>query len=155
MKSWLAFLFFAVGAMTLVRADDLPGLKEPFHTVVGKYLFIEEQLAVDSFDGVPAAAAAMKQAADEDKTGAFETGFDPAVGKLAAATDLHTARIALEPVSGMLVASLAEHRIQTGALHSLFCPMVKAYWLQTDGKAIRNPYMGSVMPDCGTFEKQF
>jgi uncharacterized protein DUF3347 len=33
------------------------------------------------------------------------------------------------------------------------CPMVKADWLQTDGKQVSNPYMGKKMLTCGEIKK--
>jgi hypothetical protein len=134
---------------------DLSGLHEPLKTVVQSYLAIEQKLVADSVDGVPAAAAAMKQAVDADNGKTFGADFAREVGQLAAATDLHTTRIAFQPLSATLIDILARDHVQTGLLHSAFCPMVKAYWLQADGQAIHNPYMGSVMPDCGSFQKQF
>jgi hypothetical protein len=112
-------------------------------------------LAADSVKHLSAAVAEMKQAVAEDKGKTFDPDFAREVDNLAAATDLHTARIAFQPLSGSLIAVLAKNHVQTGDLHAAFCPMVKASWLQTDGKTIHNPYMGSEMPDCGSFKEQY
>ena len=141
--------------LVLLRADDLPGLHEPLKTVTQNYLFIQQKLAADSVDGVPAAVAAMKKAVAEDKGKTFDADFAKEVDQLAAATDLHTTRISFQTLSGGLIAVLAKNHVQTGVLHAAFCPMVKASWLQTDGTTIHNPYMGSVMPDCGSFKEQY
>ena len=97
----------------------------------------------------------MKQAVDADKGKTFDADFAKEVDQLAAATGLHATRIAFQPLSGSLIAVLAKNHVQTGGLHAAFCPMVKASWLQTDGTTIHNPYMGSVMPDCGSFKEQY
>jgi hypothetical protein len=146
------FLFLG---LLVVRADDIPGLKEPLKTVTADYLVIQQKLVVDSTDGVPTAAADMKKAVDADQGKTFGPDFARQVAQLAAATDLHTTRIAFEALSGTLIATLAKNHVQTGQLHAAFCPMVKASWLQTDGKVIHNPYMGSEMPDCGSFKDQY
>jgi hypothetical protein len=147
-----ACLFLGV---LLARADDVPGLHEPLKTVVQNYLIIQQKLVNDSTDGVPAAAAAIKQAVDADQGKTFGADFSTEVGQLVAATDLHATRIAFQSLSGTLIATLAKNHIQTGLLHVAFCPMVKASWIQTDGQTIHNPYMGSQMPDCGSFQKQY
>jgi hypothetical protein len=153
-------LFFCVAAglflgLILARADDVPGLQEPFKTVVQNYLIIQQKLVNDSTDGVPAAAAAIKQAVDADQGKTFGPDFSREVSQLIATTDLHATRIALEPLSATLIATLAKNHVKTGILHVAFCPMVKASWIQTDGQAIHNPYMGSEMPDCGSFKEQY
>jgi hypothetical protein len=134
---------------------DLSGLREPFKTVVPNYLVIEQKLAVDSTDGVPAAASAIKQAVAADQGKTFDADFAREVDQLVAAADLHATRIAFQSLSGTLIAALAKNHVQTGLLHVAFCPMVKASWIQTDGQAIHNPYMGSQMPDCGAFREQY
>jgi hypothetical protein len=130
-------------------------LKEPLKTVTTDYLVIQMALAADSVKTVPAAAAEMKKAVDDDKGKTFDTEFSRDVDKLVAATDLHTTRLAFAPLSDKFVAILATNHVKTGQLHSAFCPMVKASWIQQDGKTIHNPYMGSMMSDCGAFRQQF
>jgi hypothetical protein len=39
-------------------------------------------------------------------------------------------------------------KLSSQPIYEDYCPMKKAYWLSGD-TAIRNPYFGSVMPDCG------
>jgi hypothetical protein len=138
-----------------IQAEDLPGLHEPLKTVTKQYLVIQQKLASDSFDGVAAAAADMKKALVSDPAKPFAPDFVKAVDDLAAARDLHASRLAFQRVSNSLIAALAQNQVQTGSLHSAFCPMVKAYWVQEDGKVIRNPYYGAAMLDCGEFQRQF
>jgi hypothetical protein len=155
MKAFFSLFLLAWTAGGWLRAEAPAGLTGPLKTVTDGYLLIAGKLATDSMDGVPAAAAATKIAVENAPAGTFSPAFAHAVGQLAAATDLHSARVALQPVNSELIATLAQDHIQTGQLHSVFCPMVKAYWLQGDGKTVRNPYMGGEMSDCGAFQRQF
>jgi hypothetical protein len=150
---FLVLLFAGLG-LSWAGAQELPGLHEPLVTVTQQYLVVERKLAASSFDGVPAAAAAMKAAMAGAPT-AFEPDFVQAVNQLAAAPDLHTARLAFQGVSNGLIGALAENKAQTGVLHSAFCPMIKAYWVQTDPHKIENPYYGPAMLDCGEIQRQF
>jgi hypothetical protein len=148
----LALLLACAGPL---RADDFPGLHEPLRTVTLQYLTIQQKLASDSFDAVTATADAMKTAIAAAPPGSFAPDFVRAVNRLAAATDLHTARIAFQPLSEALIAALALNKVQTGSLHSLFCPMRRAYWVQTDGATVHNPYYGPSLPDSGEFQHDF
>jgi hypothetical protein len=141
-------------APAVVAPVDLSGLHEPFRAVVQNYLLIQQKLVADSVDGVPAAAAAIKQAVEADPGKTFGPDFSRELDQLAAAPDLHATRLAFAPLSETLIDVLAKNHIRTGVLHSAFCPMIKAYWLQP-GAAIQNPYMGSQMPDCGSFRDQY
>jgi hypothetical protein len=151
----LIVAMLACFCLNQVLAEDLPGLHEPLKTVTKQYLVIQQKLASDSFDGVAPAAADMKKAMVADPAKPFAPDFVKAVDDLAAAKDLHTARLTFQRVSGSFIATLAQNQAQTGSLHSAFCPMVKAYWVQEDGKVIHNPYYGSAMSDCGEFQRQF
>lgn len=156
MKSLLLIAVALVfSCITILRADDLPGLQEPLKTVTHKYLVIQQKLAADSFDGVTATTHDMKTAMAAAPAQTFTPDFMKAVDALAAAKDLHDARVAFQQVSSDLIATLAQNHVQTGSLHSVFCPMRKAYWVQTDGQKIQNPYYGASMLDCGEFQKQF
>jgi Cu(I)/Ag(I) efflux system membrane fusion protein len=154
MKSLLVIAALLLGT-PLLRADDFPGLKEPLKTVTEKYLVIQQKLATDSFDGVTTAAAEMKTTMAAAPSGAFTADFAKSVDGLVSAKDLHSARLAFQPVSNELIAALALGQIQTGALHSVFCPMIRGYWVQTDGHTVHNPYYGAAMSDCGEIQRQF
>jgi len=153
-----ALVFSAASAL---QAGDFPGLQEPLKTVTRDYLVIQQKLASDSFDGVTAEAAnlklamTMKSPVGTPTSVAFAPDFFKAVDALVAAGDLHTARLAFTQVSMCLIAALAQDHAQTGSLHTVFCPMRKAYWVQTDGQKVENPYFGAAMLDCGEFQRQF
>ena len=159
----MALLAFGLVSVLFAHAGDPPPLIEPVKaprdsdlmTVVDNYLIIQQKLASDSVDGVPAAAAAIKKIVEADQGKIFGPDFAREAGQLVAAGGLHATRIAFQSLSESLIAFLARNHMQTGTLHAAFCPMVKASWLQTDGTTIHNPYMGSVMPDCGSFKEQY
>ena len=142
-------------SLSLIHAEDLPGLHEPLKTVTKQYLAIQQKLTSDSFDGIPAAAKEMKTTMTAPNTKPFEPDFVQAVDALANAKDIHAARVAFQKVSDCFIAALAQNQVQTGSLHVAYCPMVKASWVQADGKAIRNPYYGTAMLECGKFKRQF
>lgn len=148
----LAGLLFS---LPLLRADDFPGLKEPLKTVTERYVIIQRDLATDKFDGLPAAAADLKNAIASAPPNTFAPDFAKAANDLAAAKDLHGARVAFQAVSNSFIALLAQDQVETGMLHSAYCPMIKAYWVQTDPKNIHNPYYGTAMPDCGELQRRF
>ena len=160
MKPYLLLALIVLG-VTSLHADPLPGLKEPLKTVTEQYLIIEKKLSADSFDGVAAAAAEMKAAmakplpAGTAASLPFAPDFLNAVDTLAEAKDLHDARVVFSDVSNCLIAALARNGAKTGTLHTAFCSMRKAYWVQTDAKKIENPYYGSAMLDCGEFQKEY
>ena len=154
-------LVFVLSGGHALWADDLPGLRDPLRAVTGDYLIIQQKLATDTFDGITATATHMKSAmAMKIPSGTptslpFEPDFFKAVDNLAVAKDLHSARLAFQQVSSSLIAALAQNQSQTGSLHSAYCPMIKASWVQANGKVIHNPYYGAAMPDCGEIQRQF
>ncbi|MCE0498675.1 MAG: hypothetical protein LV481_12085 [Methylacidiphilales bacterium] len=145
----LSSLFFI---MVLTAAPTLAanlGLSEPYETVTEQYLIIHDKLATDNFDGLIAAAQTIQKtvAADPHKT--FPPEFAQAVDRLAATTDLHTARLAYKAVSIQLIDAFKLAKISTGALHEVYCPMANAYWIQSDPKMAHNPYFGKARENCG------
>ncbi len=66
--------------------------------------------------------------------------------------NLSSAREAFKPLSKSLIQYLVDHKI-TGPYVEVYCPMVKASWIQKD-KKINNPYMGGSMRSCGTIKQK-
>jgi len=141
--------FLIVNSMTIPASAANLGLSEPYETVTEQYLLIHHKLVTDNFDGVTAAAQAIQKtvAADPHKT--FSPEFAQSVGQLAAAKDLHSARLAFKGVSIQLIDAFKLAKISTGSLHEVFCPLANAYWLQSDPKAAHNPYFGQARENCG------
>ena len=128
-----------------VAAADLPA------TLVDPYLRIQAALAFDKTTGVKQDATAIAQAAAQ--AGATGRTLAGAALKLERAGDLKAARAAFGELSDALIA----HAKASGAttptgVKQMFCPMVNKPWLQK-GDAIKNPYYGSEMLDCGEVRK--
>src|SRR5438093_11628410 len=71
---------------------------------------------------------------------------------LAGTRNLSSAREAFKPLSKSLIQYLADHNI-TSPYVEVYCPMVKASWLQM-GQTINNPYMAGSMRCCGTIKQK-
>jgi len=127
----------------LVYAADSAGVPAPVQAVMTPYVQIHDALAKDSMDGVSAAAAALGKAARNDKM--FPSELNQEAQTLAQAKDLETARAAFKPLSETLIKVLGDNR---GAYVEVYCPMVKAHWLQT-GTTVSNPF-GASMATCGS-----
>jgi hypothetical protein len=84
--------------------------------------------------------------ADAAKT--FPTEVATQAEALAVAKDLAAARKAFQPLSESLIRYAKGGNIPAGTLYEVYCPMAKASWLQAD-RAVRNPYFGQSMLDCG------
>ena len=116
-------------------------------SIVDGYLKIHAALAGDKTDGVQAAAKAL--AADARALGAAGEKTQAAAGKLATATDIKTARAAFGDLSDAVIALVGG---DSKDVKKAYCPVVKKYWLQK-GEQIENPYYGSQMLRCGSFQK--
>ena len=150
------FLAFAIAAVPLAaisaddkKMDDL--LMEPVKSVLDNYLKIQESLTKDSIKGVDEHAAAISKAVKGDDMKMLSPDVARQADTLATAKDLKAAREAFKPLSDSLIKYLADNKAGAGKYHEGYCPMAKASWLQTE-KAVRNPYYGKSMLDCGDFK---
>jgi hypothetical protein len=62
--------------------------------------------------------------------------------------DINHQREHFASLSANLYKLAKQVKLSSQPIYEDYCPMKKAYWLSGD-TAIRNPYFGSVMPDCG------
>jgi hypothetical protein len=131
-----------------LRAADDPALMEPVKSVLSHYLAIQTNLANDSVQGLEQHAKAIATAVKGDAMKTLPSGVAAQAETLAQAKDLKAARAAFKPFSASLIKYLADKKAGKGVYHEVYCPMADASWLQT-GKAIRNPYFGKEMLDCG------
>ena len=106
-------------------------------------------LAADKLAGLPDAAREIEAAAKAG-TGAHYGAIAIAAAKLAASSDLDTARQAFGEVSKHVIAQLVEDPALRNGQHVFECPMVSGYkkWVQPS-KDLQNPYMGPKMLVCG------
>jgi hypothetical protein len=119
-------------------------------TIVGAYLQIHAQLAVDKIDGVKAPARAIAAAAAA--MGKSGEAVAKAAAAMDAASDLKAAREAFGPLTdAVMAAGKAENWKDVDGVKVAYCPMVNQSWLQKEDQ-IRNPYYGSTMLACGEFK---
>jgi hypothetical protein len=133
-------------ALVLLVAPRPAHAREVPSAILDSYLKIHAALAVDRTDGVQAAAKTL--ASDARALGATGAKTQQAAARLAAATDLASARAAFGELSDAMIALVGPG---ARGVKKAYCPMVKKYWLQK-GKQIENPYYGSEMLRCGSFQ---
>ena len=134
-----------------VRAADSSAMMEPVKSVYDHYLKIQTELAKDSLKGLDEHANAIAKAVKGDDMKMLPSDVATQAETLAQAKDLKAAREAFKPLSASLIKYLADKKAPNGTYHEVYCPMVKASWLQS-GKSIKNPYMGSEMLSCGVLK---
>jgi len=149
MKAVTAILT-AVGLLITpaVRAAGSSAMMEPVKSVYDHYVKIQTELAKDSLKGVDEHASAIAKAVKGDDMKMLPSDVATQAETLAKAKDLKAAREALKPLSASLIKYLADNKVPNGTYHEVYCPMVKASWLQK-GTDIKNPYMGMEMLTCG------
>ncbi|MDX1631032.1 MAG: DUF3347 domain-containing protein [Thermoanaerobaculia bacterium] len=122
--------------------------------VMKPYEEIREALVSDSLDGVPRAAATLRERVEELRDASGETipgdedlkAIVAAAQKLEKAGDLDAGRNAFYELSKPLV----RWRQDAGQGPDVaFCPMKKRSWLQPSDQEITNPYYGQEMARCG------
>lgn len=127
--------------------------KTPPSPVLDAYLRLQTALAEDAIDRVPADAVALSREAEH--LGAAGERIHTAAAKLQAASDIKTMRTTFADVSDAVIAYVRTSHADRGSdLHVVFCPMVEKSWVQ-QGTAVRNPYFGKGMPECGQVRSGF
>ena len=136
----------ALLALTLV-AFAVPASAAIADGLAAPYLHIQLALANDSLDRV--ADAARTIAEEAAKMGGAAQAIGTAAQAVGAASDITTARAAFGPLSDALIAYGED--VGFGDLKVAYCPMASKSWVQEAG-ALRNPFYGSAMLDCGVFQ---
>jgi hypothetical protein len=137
----LALVLAVLGLAPPASSGEVPT------AIIDSYLKIQSALAADRADGVPAVARVL--AADARALGASGSRTQQAAAALAATSDLTGARTAFGELSDALIALVGA---EVRGVRKAYCPMVKKFWLQKSAQ-IENPYYGSEMLRCGSFEK--
>jgi HPt (histidine-containing phosphotransfer) domain-containing protein len=144
-------VFVATFILTLVAvagpalAADLPA------ALVDPYLRVQTALAGDKVDGVKGDAGQIARAAGS--LGAQAKAIVDAARQLESAADVTKARDAFGNLSDAIVAYLQASGSTPGSdVKVAFCPMAAKPWLQK-GTAIRNPYYGKSMLECGEIKQ--
>ena len=134
---------FALAGSAL--AADLPA------ALVDPYLRVQTALAADKIDGLKADAGQIVRAAGS--LGAQAKAIVDAARQLESAADVTKARDAFGNLSDAIVAYLQASGSTPGSdVKVAFCPMAAKPWLQK-GTAIRNPYYGKSMLECGEIKQ--
>jgi membrane fusion protein, copper/silver efflux system len=116
--------------------------------VLDAYYAIQARLTKDSIETVGTEAQRIVDAAKSD---VIRTAAGPLV-HAPHKNDIAATRDDFHALSDVLIAYVAQHRAQMKAMPlKAYCPMADAFWLQKGGELV-NPYMGSQMPHCGSFE---
>jgi len=132
--------------------EETGALTEPVKSVFESYLKIESALANESSVGIGFNASAIGSAVRADSMKMFPLKVAKQAEILAGTRNLSSAREAFKPLSKSLIQYLADHNI-TRPYVEVYCPIVKASWIQKD-KKINNPYMGGSMRSCGTIKQK-
>ena len=117
--------------------------------VLDHLVAIQASLAEDSIEHVAHHATAVAEAAHSVEGLPHEAAEQAQA--VAKATDLKAAREAFKKLSATFVAHLKAHPGHGDTYRTAYCPMAKAGWIQK-GDEIANPYYGSSMLRCGSFE---
>jgi hypothetical protein len=140
-----AFLVTVVALAGVALAADLPA------TLVDPYLRVQTALAADKMDGVKADAGQIAKSAAT--LGAQAKPIADAAKQLESAANIDKARDVFGTLSDAVVAYLQATSSTAGTdVKVAFCPMAGKPWLQK-GTAIRNPYYGSRMLECGDIKQ--
>ena len=111
------------------------------------YLRLQTTLAEDAMDRVPADAAALGKEAEH--LGAAGERIHAVAIQLQGASDSKAMRAGFGDVSDAVIAYVRTSNSPAGsAIRLVYCPMVEKSWVQR-GTAVRNPYFGKEMLECG------
>jgi len=124
---------------------------DPIGSIVDAYLRIQQALVADRIDTIAADGRAIVAAAAQ--LGAVADPIRAAAAPFEAANDLTSARVTFGRLSDRMIAIVRSSNAGADPdLSVAFCPMAQKYWLQA-GNAIRNPYYGKAMVECGRVVK--
>lgn len=127
------------------------------------YISIKNALTTDDAAKAGGSAAEYAKAVNaiDVKTlpAAEQKAFHPLKDKLSAdakliaeAKDINKQREAFVGFSNNMISLAKAAKLSTADVFVEYCPMKKASWLSTE-KAIKNPYYGSEMLDCGSVKE--
>jgi len=129
------------------------------NTVLGGYLNVKDALVKSDPKGAAAASAVLLQtitnidmksipAKDHMEFMKLQDKLEYDARHISESTDIDHQREHFTSLSANMI-TLAKHAsLSLNAIYEDYCPMKKTYWLSGD-TAIRNPYYGTKMPDCG------
>lgn len=157
MKSfkYLLLIVLAVSAFaTKTLAQDAA-----VNQALTQYLNLKNDLAADNSKGANTDAAAFAQAVSKVDAGKLNADQKAVWTKYAEklrfdgqhiseSTDIKHQREHFGSLSANMYAVVKAFKNNTVTLYQQFCPMERKSWL-SETKAVKNPYLGKEMPDCG------
>ena len=155
---FLTLVAFALTALATIAGhrtfpkEQTGALTQSVKSVFDNYLKVESALANELAVGISFNASAIGSAVRADSLKMLPLKVAKQAEILAGTRNLSSAREAFKPLSKSLIQYLADHNI-TRPYVEVYCPIVKASWIQKD-KKINNPYMGGSMRSCGTIQQK-
>lgn len=127
------------------------------------YLSVKDALVNSDADGAAGKAAAFERALSNVKTDGLNAAEKKSftvlknklakdAGQIAKSKDLEKQRASFETLSANLFLLAKSVKLSDKPVYKQYCPMKKASWLSTD-KAIKNPYYGNKMLECGQIKE--
>jgi hypothetical protein len=128
-------------------------------SILTNYYQLKDALVAGDVAAAASAAGEMLKAINgvdmSSMTSADHTAFMALQDKLAfdarhisESKDINHQREHFMSLSANLYKLAKQVKLSSQPIYEDYCPMKKAYWLSGDA-AIKNPYFGSAMPDCG------
>ena len=134
--------------LTSAQAAETVGLPATAKPVFDSYMTIQSSLAKDSISGIGEAATNIVKELEGDAGKVLPPAVATSAKALGEAQDLKAARDAFLGLSDALLKYLKDGMIKTGKYYEVYCPELKASWLQEADKTVRNPYQGA-SSQCG------
>jgi Cu(I)/Ag(I) efflux system membrane fusion protein len=145
MKNTVLSIIIAVsallGAGLITSAKAQASSTSTLKSVLDHYLSIQSTLARDSTENVSASAKTLAAVVRSDETKSVPAAIAEQAETLAKARNIAGARKAFKPLSEALIAYLKVNAAPPGTYYEVYCPIVKASWLQA-GETVKNPYLG-------------
>ena len=147
---------FFLSVFLFVQASAKPA---DLSSILTDYYQLKNALVAGDAAAAASAAGEMLKAINgvdmNSMTSADHTAFMALQDKLAfdarhisESKDINHQREHFEALSANLYKLAKQVKLSAQPIYADYCPMKKAYWLSSD-TAIKNPYFGSIMPDCG------
>ena len=118
-----------------------------------KYLEIKNALVNSNFKEAAKAATAFQENLKNETGLAENTTLHTAIDNLLKANNIEKQRNVFKDLSATFW-KVEKNNKSTTKLYYQYCPMKNAYWISSE-KEIKNPYLGSKMPDCGSVKETF
>jgi hypothetical protein len=155
-KYLLAMVLFMAIAKTQAKPADI---KASMNEILKSYLGIKNALATDNGKAANDAAKKFTEALKSVSAGDMDAKQKEVWQKYAEklrydgehiseSTEIAHQREHFGSLSSNLYSVLKAFKTNDLVVYQQYCPMEKKYWI-SESSAIKNPYLGKKMPDCG------